>query len=287
MTGDQKPFVFKKRFPHEKGELIEFLSAETKLSRSLIKKLLANGAVWLKKGDKGKRLRVRRATMELLKGSLVELFFDPKFLDLKMTDPKVIRDEKNWGVWYKPASVLSQGNDYGDHLSIERFVEKVKGEAYLLHRLDREAHGLMIFAYNQKTARILSEKFQKRTVKKFYEVEVLGDLLSEQPASGDIEFELDGKEAKTSYKVLEVLKELDENGVEVTSTRVEVELHTGRLHQIRRHFALLDFPVLGDPKYGKNNKNKTGMKLCATKLEFKDPYTQTWIVVSLNQEKIL
>lgn len=277
-----KPITFRKKFPLEKGELIAFLSTETGLSKSLLKKLLANGAVWLTKSTGGKRLRVRRATYELFQGSLVELYYDPKFLDVDVPEPKVLKDTKDWGIWFKPAGLLSQGNNYGDHASIERIVEKTKGKSFLLHRLDREAQGLMLFAYNENSARIFSEKFQKRTIKKFYEIDVVGDMSKEQPPSGDIEFDLDGKSAKTSYKIVSV-----DQSSEVVTTKVEVELHTGRLHQIRRHFAMLDFPVYGDPKYGKNNKNSDGMRLKATRLEFKDPFTQTWIVAELTSENTL
>lgn len=277
-----KPFHFKKTFQGEKGELIEFLATETKLSKSLLKKLLTNGAVWLKKANSGKRNRIRRATFELHKGSMVELYFDPKFLDIEITAPHVLKENKNWGLWYKPPGVLSQGNNYGDQASIERFVGKTKHEVYLLHRLDREAHGIMLLAYNEKTARIFSEKFQRRTIKKFYQVEVLGDMSKEQPTTGDIEFELDGKASKTSYEILKVNSDL----IPVTTT-LKVEIHTGRLHQIRRHFEKLEFPVMGDPKYGVNNKNNDGMRLKAYRLEFKDPYSQEWIVAELNEENSL
>ncbi|HLT22061.1 MAG TPA: hypothetical protein VKZ84_01395, partial [Bacteriovoracaceae bacterium] len=53
---------------------------------------------------------------------------------------------------------------------------------------------------------------------------------------------------------------------------VEVEIKTGRLHQIRKHFEMIGHPVLGDPKYGKGNKNKDGLKLQAYALEFRDPF---------------
>lgn len=278
----QKPITFKKKFPLEKGELIAFLSTETGFSKSLLKKLLVNGAVWFTKANGGKRQRVRRATFELFQGAIVELFYDPKFLDVTIPEPKLLKDTKEWGIWFKPAGLLSQGNNYGDHASIERIVEKTKGKAYLLHRLDREAQGLMLFAYTDKSARIFSEKFQKRTIKKFYEIEVVGDMSKEQPMTGDIEFDLDGKPAKTSYKIISTHESPD-----LVTTKIEVELHTGRLHQIRRHFAMLDFPIYGDPKYGKNNKNLDGMRLKATRLEFKDPFTQAWIVAELNDENTL
>ena len=98
-----------------------------------------------------------------------------------------------------------------------------------------------------------------------------------------IEFELDGKASKTSYKILESF--INEDGQDCS--RLLVELHTGRLHQIRRHLNMLDHPVLGDPKYGKLNKNSSGMKLKAVRLEFKDPFSGEWIEAHLNDKNEL
>jgi len=54
---------------------------------------------------------------------------------------------------------------------------------------------------------------------------------------------------------------------------VDVVIQTGRKHQIRRHFALAGFPVMGDPAYGRNNRNAEGLKLAACGLEFNCPFT--------------
>jgi tRNA pseudouridine32 synthase/23S rRNA pseudouridine746 synthase len=54
---------------------------------------------------------------------------------------------------------------------------------------------------------------------------------------------------------------------------VDVVMQTGRKHQIRRHFALAGFPVMGDPAYGRNNRNSAGLKLTACGLEFNCPFT--------------
>jgi tRNA pseudouridine32 synthase/23S rRNA pseudouridine746 synthase len=54
---------------------------------------------------------------------------------------------------------------------------------------------------------------------------------------------------------------------------VRVKIDTGRLHQIRRHLEFVGHPIMGDPKYGRGNKNKDGLKLVATQLTFEDPWT--------------
>lgn len=241
--------------------LIDFLEKHTHLSKSLLKKVLINGGVWVRLHNDSKLIKVRRATSNLTIQSHVEFYFDPKLYNLEIPQAMELTQHKEWGIWYKPAGLVSQGTFYGDHCSILRQVEKSKGKAWLIHRLDREAHGLMIFAYTVKAARLFSEIFQKHHIKKYYKVEVLGIIQQ----SGKIDFKLDGKDASTSYKVHQTKDQ---------STIVLAEIHSGRLHQIRRHFEMIGHPVIGDPKYGRGNKNDEGMKLLAYQLVFIDPFNK-------------
>jgi tRNA pseudouridine32 synthase/23S rRNA pseudouridine746 synthase len=63
---------------------------------------------------------------------------------------------------------------------------------------------------------------------------------------------------------------------------VDVIIRTGRKHQIRLHFEMIGFPVMGDPRYGEGNKNTEGMKLNATALEFECPLSSKYRVFNLN-----
>jgi len=260
--------------------LIDYLELKSKLSKSTLKKVLNNGGVWVKKFKNTKLARTRRATTELNPESYVEFYYDADFVNMKVPDAKIVLDKKEWGLWYKPAGMLSQGNEYGDHCTILRAVEKVKGpkKAYLVHRLDREAHGLILMAYTEKAARLFSELWQKSRVNKFYKIIVLGDIRTKFPSgSGEIDTKLDNKDSKTSFRLINVI---DEQSI------LEVQIHTGRLHQIRRHFEAIGFPVMGDPKYGKGNKNKDGMKLLSYKLEFIDPFSKEQISFALDDVSI-
>lgn len=260
--------------------LIDFLEFKSKLSKSTLKKVLNNGGVWVKKFKNTKLARSRRATLDLNTDSYVEFYYDESFVNLKVPDAKVLLDKKEWGLWYKPAGMLSQGTEYGDHCTILRAVEKLKGpkKAFLVHRLDREAHGLILMAYTEKAARLFSELWQKGRVSKFYKIVVLGDIRSKYPEGrGEINLKLDNKDSKTSFSLLNVI---DDKSI------LEVQIHTGRLHQIRRHFEAIGFPVMGDPKYGKGNKNKEGMKLLSFKLEFIDPFTEQQISFALDDFSI-
>lgn len=273
-TDTTKPFTLKKSV--QEGDplvLIDFLEKHTKLSKSVLKKVLNNGGVWFRKLSSSKRLRVRRATAPLTLESHVEFFFDPRYVNLEVADSREVFASKEWGLWYKPPGVLSQGTDFGDHGSILRQIEKTKGKAYLIHRLDREAHGLMLFAYTHHAAGTFSKLWQDNKVEKFYKVEVVGNIKAKFPEGGDIHFKIDGKDAHSTFKITEQKEH---------TAILLVQIHTGRLHQIRRHFEELGYPVLGDPKYGTGNKNSEGIRLMSYQLKFTDPLSKKAINFELS-----
>jgi len=241
--------------------LIDFLATHSNLSKSILKKVLNNGGVWVRLFKNAKLVRNRRATQEINLESTVEFYYDPKLTSMEIPEAKEVFKSREWGLWYKPQGLLSQGTEFGDHCSILRQIEKAKSKAWLVHRLDREASGLMLFAYTKNAARVFSELWQKHEVRKFYKVEVVG-LITDP---GEINLELDGKAARTTYNVLET---------GTHTSKLLVEIHTGRLHQIRRHLDMIGHPVLGDPQYGIGNKNTAGLKLMAFQLIFRDPFTK-------------
>lgn len=272
---NEKPFSMKKTV--REGDplvLIDFLEKYTKLSKTVLKKILNNGGVWVRALGTSKRLKTRRATLPLTIESHVEFFFDPHFLNLEIPEAREIFSEREWGIWYKPPGLLSQGTDFGDHCSILRQVEKNKGKGFLIHRLDREAHGLMVFAYTRHAAGSLSKLWQEGTVEKWYKVEVVGNIKLHHPTGGEIHFKIDGKEAHTTFKIIEQKEH---------TAILLVQIHTGRLHQIRRHFEELGYPVVGDPKYGVGNKNNEGIRLMAYQLKFTDPLSKRAINCELNE----
>jgi tRNA pseudouridine32 synthase/23S rRNA pseudouridine746 synthase len=255
--------------------LIDFLEKESKLSKSILKKVLNNGGVWLKKFKSSKMARVRRATTEIFKDSSIEFYFNPIFLTIVPPEAKLLLDQKDWGIWFKPQGLLSEGTDFADHCTILRQVEKLKGKgrAYPIHRLDREAFGVIVVGYNENAARVFSKKWQRGEVKKFYKVEVLGDIREKYPNGGDINLDLENKESKTTFEIIEA---------NMNSSKLLVQIHTGRLHQIRKHFEMIGYPVLGDPKYGKGNKNLEGLRLMSYRLQFKDPFSNQQINFALD-----
>ncbi|HEX8948576.1 MAG TPA: pseudouridine synthase, partial [Dissulfurispiraceae bacterium] len=180
----------------------DFLAAKSGLSKGRVKDAMNKGAAWIRKKGGGMR-RLRRATALPDAGDRLELYYDGKLLSVKPPAAKCLSDKRRYSVWYKPAGLLAQGTMYGDHCSLERQAElffKSAREVYLVHRLDREAEGLMLLAHDKNAAARLSELFQKDMIAKKYRLEVLGDL-AVKGKQGTIELPLDGKHALSMYEV--------------------------------------------------------------------------------------
>ena len=245
--------------------VVDFLARHSDLSKGRIKTAMNKGAVWLKKTN-GRQNRIRRATRPLKTGDNLLLYYDEKLLALTPPAAECISDQKRFSVWFKPAGLLTQGTSYGDHCSLLRSVElffQYKRKIYLIHRLDREVAGIVLVAHDKGAAGKLSRLFQNRSIVKHYRAQVLGNL-ADAKQKDTIQIPLDGKTAITNYNAVSY------DPCSNTS-RVEVVIQTGRKHQIRRHFEMIGFPVVGDPIYGKCNKNTGGIQLTASALEFKCP----------------
>ena len=176
-------------------------------------------------------------------------------------------DEEQYSVWYKPPGMLSQGNEWGDHLALLRYVELhfgQKRQVFLVHRLDREASGLVVIAHSKNAAAALSLLMQNQQMHKTYHVQVRGQFSAALKARGQVDLPIDGKESCSQFQILTEV-------VEPSRTWLAVNLITGRKHQIRRHFAAVGHPVMGDPQYGNHNQDPAGLALQAVALEFTLP----------------
>ena len=159
---------------------------------------------------------------------------------------------------------MTQGTKYGDHCSLLRQVKlhfKTKRNVYLIHRLDREAAGLVMIAHDKTAAGQLSRLFQTRQIIKRYTARVLGNL-ADRPAVNTIDSRLDGKPAET---------ESSASGYDPASrtTRVNIVIRTGRSHQIRRHLEMIGHPVMGGtPATAKTIKTRRVCSLRPPPLNF-------------------
>lgn len=250
--------------PHSVNAIDLLAQQVPELSKGRLKDAMAKGAVLL---NSKPQKRLRRAQTNLQAGQQLQIHYDDDILQRSCTGPTLISDQQQYSVWFKPAGMLSQGNEWGDHVSLLRAVEQhfsAKRPVFLLHRLDREASGLVLIAHSKPSAAAFSKLIAEHKISKQYLIKVKGVLADSVLQLGKIELALDGKACLTQFS----LYQLD---IEAEQSWLKVDLISGRKHQIRRHFAALGHPVMGDPEYGENNKNSTGLALQAISLSFVCP----------------
>ena len=250
---------------------VDLLSNETGLAKARIKDAMTKGAVWLKRS--GKEKRVRRARFQLSAGDVISLYYDPDILASSPPSPELTSDKKDYSIWYKPAGLLSSGSRFGDHHAIDRWIEKnLDRPSFLVHRLDRFTSGLMVIAHKKSTAANLSQQFQQRATRKVYQAIVVGELTE----SKTIRIDLDGKRATSHVAPIESNERF---------TLVNVDIETGRKHQIRRHLAEIGYPVVGDRQYGR--AHEFALQLVATEIGFTCPNTSESLLFCLEAKQQL
>jgi tRNA pseudouridine32 synthase/23S rRNA pseudouridine746 synthase len=254
----------------------DFLAKHSDLAKGRIKDAMNKGAVWLQR-QKGGTHRIRRATAALRPGDVLSIFYNAKLLRRTPPAAECLHDRRRYSVWFKPAGLMTQGTRYGDHCALLRQVElafKLKRKVFLVHRLDREASGVVLIAHDHEAAGRLSRLFQTQQIVKRYRAQVRGNPPQETlPAI--IDLPLDGRRAITEYTVVGF-------NPESNIAKVDVSIRTGRTHQIRRHFDLIGHPLMGDPRYGTKNKTSDGLKLTATALEFRCPFTAVHLALTVH-----
>lgn len=180
-----------------------------------------------------------------------------------------------------------------DLLSILKFYLKEKyqkpGNVYLglVHRLDRPVGGVMVFAKTSKAASRLSKQVMEHQLEKTYWAVVCGkvpkvgecfDYLKKDHKK-NLSFVTDeqhGKEARLKYRRISY-----QQGFSL----VEINLETGRSHQIRVQFSSRGFPLVGDAKYNPNHDGKTNVALFAKRLSFYHPVTKEKLSFELDMPK--
>ena len=186
-----------------------------------------------------------------------------------MSKLNVLYEDNHIIVVEKPINVLSQGDNTGDVSLLDMVKEYVKekynkpGNVYigLVHRLDRPVGGIMVFARTSKAASRLSKMVSEHNFSKNYYAIVSGKM--EKAAdrlvdnlkrldNGNTIVDADGKKSILSYKVLESNSKVD-------ASFGDIELETCRHHQIRVQFASRGHSLLGDQRYGKQDKTQIAL----------------------------
>ncbi|MGN0545137.1 MAG: RluA family pseudouridine synthase [Acutalibacteraceae bacterium] len=228
----------------------------------------------------GKRCEI---STRLSEGDTVDMYINDEFFEQRFDrynfmhaskELKVLYEDDNIILVDKKVGLLSHPDEreYNDTLltRIKRYLYE-KGSydpsdensfaPALINRIDRNTGGIVMAAKNAEALRIMNRKLKDREIRKFYLCVIHGTLKNKEnilhgwlikdekknlvkvldhPANG-------AKEIRTKYRVLAENENM---------SLVEIELLTGRTHQIRAHFASIGHPLLGDGKYGRNSMNR-------------------------------
>jgi 23S rRNA pseudouridine1911/1915/1917 synthase len=212
------------------------------------------------------------------------LFSLPK-LDILYLDNHLI-------VLCKPAGMLTQSDEFGEASLMDMVKGWVKteykkpGKVFLglVHRLDRNVSGVVMFARTSKGASRISEQFRQKTTNKIYHALVEG---SPEPQQASLRHYLrkekslkatvfpratiNAKEALLDYEVIKTF---------ANTSLIKIRLHTGRFHQIRAQLSAIRHPIVGDKKYGAHSALPLErIALHAQSMTFKHPTSKEEIVI--------
>src|ERR1700730_12327950 len=288
--------------PEEAGERLDRVVTAhcPELSRTRVQELIEAGLVLLNariaKGSQ--RLRGgERLTVEVQSRPPLRVAPESIPLDILYEDEDVVVVNKPAGMTVHAGAGNAHGTLVNALLGRGQALSQ-SGDALrpgIVHRLDKDTSGIILVAKNDAAHAKLGEAFRRRTVQKTYIALVQG-LLREDRGRIDLAIGRDPKrrvritgrrtlvfanarEARTDWQALARIG---------TTTLVEVQLHTGRTHQIRVHFSALHHPVVGDTLYGAAARLHVGKItlpplgrnfLHAAKLGFAQPSTGAWIEV--------
>jgi 23S rRNA pseudouridine1911/1915/1917 synthase len=243
--------VIYERFERER--LDSYLASIYKdYSRSYFQKLIKKQKIFLngKSVFSSHKLKYSDTiTFEFEKEKKLKIHPEKLKLDIIHEDDDIIVINKQWGIVVHP----SYGHPSGTLLNA--LVARSGGEynSCLVHRLDKNTSGLIIFAKNEKSKIHMAKQFQKRVVKKIYYAAVKGSIVENK---GRIEAPI-GRSPKNRklMSVNSLAKKMAITEFKVIArkdgyTLVEVRTITGRTHQIRSHMKYIDHPVIGDQQYG-------------------------------------
>ncbi len=194
----------------------------------------------------------------------------------------VLYEDEDIIVVDKPAGLLTVGTDSDKSRTayfvltdyVRKGAARSRNRVFIVHRLDRETSGVLVFAKSEEAKLRLQEQWPE-TDKKYLAVvhgkcrkrsETITTYLAENKAHVvySTSDPAKGKLSRTAYRVLRQTKDF---------ALLEVDLLTGRKNQIRVHLAGIGHPIVGDRKYGKGNDAHTSLALHARTISFKHPFT--------------
>ena len=233
------------------------------LSRRTARKVLLIGGVFVE------RARVKIGSKVVQPGRKVEVNFGGALEVVtaaeKTAPPEidVLFEDESLLVADKPAGLATADTRETDRHNLLHYLSQRPSSPHLhlVHRLDLETSGLLVFAKTAQAARLLSELFRTHELERGYRLAMLGRLDHE----AIVEEPVDGRPARTTFAPVEHKHDI---------TLADASLDTGRTHQIRLHAQHMGKPVLGDRRYGRSiPQNPPRMALHARVLAFRHPTT--------------
>ena len=173
--------------------------------------------------------------------------------------PTIVFEDDEIIVVNKPADLLTIPDRFDTAKpSVYAELNKIYGKVYIVHRLDRETSGILVFAKNDVAHRHLSIQFENHETSKIYtalldgvlhqdEGEINKPIAPHSSVAGKMVVAKRGKDSLTFYKAVEKFKYF---------TLVEADIKTGRTHQIRVHFQSIGYPLAVDALYGRRSELK-------------------------------
>lgn len=201
-------------------------------------------------------------------------------LEIVYQDENLIAINKPHGLLVHRSKMANDATEF----ALQMLRDQIGRHVSPVHRLDRKTSGLLLFAFEKDVEIAMHKQFQESLVEKKY----LAILRGYAPDQLDIDYPLakengNMQEAFTSFRTLQKAEIAVAFGKHETSrySLVEATPKTGRMHQLRRHFAHIFYPIIGDRKHGCNKQNKffkeqfemTTMLLHASELTFNHPVT--------------
>lgn len=278
--------------------VVEELEAKKRLDVYLTEKLKETSRSYIQKGIEEGWIKVNgklsKPNYKVKKGDMViaeipepkkySIEPEPIPLDIIYEDKDIIIINKPRGMVVYPAPGNYSGTLVNALLYHTKDLSGINGilRPGIVHRLDKDTSGVMVVAKNDRAHRNLVVQFKEKKVKKTYLALVFGVIVEEKATIDapigrhpikrtEMAVIEDGKKAVTHFKVLERFKDY---------TFLELNLETGRTHQIRVHMSFIGHPIVGDPIYSKkkNPFNIKGQALHSFRLGLWHPLTEKFMV---------
>lgn len=209
---------------------------------------------------------------------------------------EIIYKDEYLAVINKPHGLLVHQSSIArdaEEFALQLLRDQIQQNVWPSHRLDRKTSGLLIFSLDKESDKLMQQMFRENLIKKKY----LAILRGHTPDEMEIDYPL-AKENGTIQEAFTYFKTLERTEIPVPfgkhlSSRyslIEATPETGRMHQLRKHFAHINHPIIGDRPHGCNKQNKLfkeqwqmeSMLLHASELVFNHPINKSLLHLKAN-----